>query len=280
MLHRQGTGRAAPEPQVVDLRRAVLDEEVVAAAQVAVWALASEMPDRPWAILDRGGNLVACSDDRLGALTAIGAPVADIQLDDEDAWLTIATDAAGGDPGRQARTAARSVARLMHSIVMTSTRRRRAEVDADQARAAANLDPVTNVFNARGLWEALSVPPWSRAVNGDVSVARIAVEDLKAINREHGYLHGDLLLRTVAQKIEGCLRSGDVVARLGGAEFVALAHEIGPEELAARLRRAVDAEDVTVWVGVAQQDADEPIRTTVARADLDLRQQRIAGPPS
>jgi diguanylate cyclase (GGDEF)-like protein len=265
--------------EVVDLRRARLDEDVVAAAQVAVWALASELPNRPWAILDRAGHVVTCSDAWGDDLVAPTRAVAEIQLDDEDSWLTIATDTAG-EPGPEAAAAARSVARLLHTVVTTTSRRRQAEAEADEAKEVAGTDPVTQVLNARGLWERLALPPAARTADGTLAVARLGLDDLRAFNLEHGYLAGDLLLRTVATQVRGCIGAQDVIARLGGAEFAVLVAELEPEELAARLRRQVQVEGATVWVGVARRDGDEPLRTTVARADLDLRQQRLAGPPA
>jgi len=274
--HPHATGSAPPQV-VVDLRRTQLDEDVVAAAQVAVWALASELPDRAWAIVDRGSHVVACSEgwqDPSGPVNR----VAEIQLDDEDSWLTIATDAAG-EVGPQAVAAARSVARLLHTVVTTTQRRRRAEADADEAREVAGTDPVTQVLNARGLWERLALPPRAATPEGELAVARVGLDDLRAFNLEFGYLAGDILLRTVAQQMAACIRPDDVIARLGGAEFAVLAADVEPEVLATRLRQHVQVEGATVWVGVARREGEEPLRTTVARADLDLRQQRLADGP-
>lgn len=260
-----------PPTEVVDLRRAKLDEDVVAAAQVAVWALASELPDRAWAILDRAGHVVACSEAWTDQLLPTSRGVAEIQLDDEDAWLMIATDAPA-ELGTEADAAARSVARLLHTVVTTTSRRRKAEVEADEAREAAGTDPVTQVLNARGLWEQLAEP--ATAATTPAAVARVGLDDLKAFNTQYGFLAGDLLLRTVAQQVRSCVGRNDVIARLGGAEFAVIATGLQPEELATRLRANVQVEGAAVWVGVARREDDEPVRTTVARADLDLRRQR------
>lgn len=262
---------------MLDLRRARLGEEVVAGAQVAVWALSSELPHRPWAILDRSGDVVACSDDWLRRVAGAGRPVAEVQLEDEDSWLTIATDASE-EPGPAVEVAARSVARLLHSIVTTSAVRRQAEADADEARAVAGIDVVTQVLNAHGLWERLGAEPWAHPGDRAVAVARIAFDDLKLINQEHGFLHGDLVLRSVAQSVQRCVGSEDVIARLGGAEFVVLARDLDADELADRLRTTVRPDGASVWIGAAAHEPGEAIRATIARADLELRRRR-GGPP-
>lgn len=265
-----------PIPVAVDLRRTPVDAAVRSAAEVAVWALASERPGHRWAVLDRGGHAIACSAGEPEGWAAVGDPVADLQLEGDGGWLSIVT--AGGPIDDADRLAAHAVARMLHAVIVTDAQRRRAEDDAREAWAVANVDAVTGVLNARGLWDRLSRIPWAEPAGAQVSVARIAIDDLKDLNQRHGHLLGDQVLRTVAERLDAVAGGDDVVARLGGGEFVVLAHSVEPELLRDRLRDQVGGIGVVVHVGVADHEPGEPIRTTVARADLDLRHSRKLEP--
>lgn len=239
-----------------------------------MWALASERPERRWAVLDRGGHAIACSAGEPGAWVSASEPVADLQLEGDGGWLSIVAAVGDAHLDEGVRIAARSVARLLHSVIVTDGHRRRAEAEAQEAWAIANVDVVTGVLNARGLWERLARIPWSKPASSDVSVARVALRDLRELNERHGHQLGDQVLRSLAERLTACVRTGDVVARLGGGEFVVLAHGFDPERLRQRLLEDLGDVGVDVHVGVAHHELGEPIRTTVARADLDLRASR------
>jgi diguanylate cyclase (GGDEF)-like protein len=67
------------------------------------------------------------------------------------------------------------------------------------------------------------------------------VDDFKAINDAFGHQAGDLVLQEVCAAIRSCVRSDDVVARLGGEEFAVLT-VLPPADLAElgeRIRRRV-----------------------------------------
>ena len=272
------SGRTRTSAGEVDLRRSTVDAAVQAAAEVAVWALASERPEHKWAVLDRGGHVLACSEGEPEAWVSASDPIADLQLDLDGSWLSIVTAAGAPALDDAARLAARSVARLLHSVIVSDEQRRAAEAEAREAWAVANVDPVTDVLNARGLWERLARIPWTKPASSDVSVARIAVDDLHGLNQRHGHLLGDQVLKSLAARLSASVRNGDVVARLGGGEFVVLAHGVEPERLRRRLAQGIADVGIDVHLGVAHHELGEPIRTTVARADLDLRHQRLDRP--
>jgi len=133
-----------------------------------------------------------------------------------------------------------------------------------QAQSLANADPLTGAFNRRRFIE-LAEAHLARARHDrqPVSVLLLDIDDFKRVNDRHGHETGDRVLTTVAETCTRALRPGDLFARWGGEEFVALLPTAGKEDafdVARRLRdgvaRAVVTASgqrisVTVSVGVA-----------------------------
>jgi diguanylate cyclase (GGDEF)-like protein len=85
----------------------------------------------------------------------------------------------------------------------------------------ANTDPLTGLSNRRGLSLYLSGDRRERAMG----VLVMDIDHLKAINDAHGHEVGDRVLVAVARAAAGVLRGGDLLARTGGDEFLAVVAE-------------------------------------------------------
>jgi len=146
-------------------------------------------------------------------------------------------------------------------------------------------DPLSGCFNRRGL-NQLAEREVSRAVRGKKSIAVLAidVDHFKTINDEYGHLTGDEVIREVGALLRETARDVDVVARIGGEEFIILAPDSNDEGaliLAERVMQAFRGHKfqslppdrrVTTSVGVAAAPArdDEVAKTLLARADEAL----------
>jgi diguanylate cyclase (GGDEF)-like protein len=123
-----------------------------------------------------------------------------------------------------------------------------------------------------------------------VCVLMIDVDFFKQINDRFGHAAGDDALRQISQRLLAALREGDLLARWGGEEFLAVlpySDLTQSLEVAGRLCRLISAQPITlatnnepvtiqVSVGVASAMADN-LDALVHRADLGLYQAKAAG---
>ena len=170
-------------------------------------------------------------------------------------------------------------------IVITS---HRLQMDLQQQ---ATHDPLTNIFNRRAL-TTLAERDIARSNRRGtlISVLMIDADHFKKINDAFGHAVGDAVLVAIAQKIQGGLRTEDVLARFGGEEFLVMLPDTSLKhacEVADRIRVAIgnialpvlpDGHRFTVSIGVAerrgvQQSFDE----LVAMADQALYQAKKNG---
>jgi diguanylate cyclase (GGDEF)-like protein len=84
-------------------------------------------------------------------------------------------------------------------------------------------DPLTACLNRRGLDQVLNQAVSSASrYGGEVALLAIDIDYFKTINDTFGHLAGDAVLRELAELLAQSSRGGDVVARVGGEEFVVL----------------------------------------------------------
>ncbi|HET9132762.1 MAG TPA: diguanylate cyclase [Gemmatimonadales bacterium] len=102
--------------------------------------------------------------------------------------------------------------------------------DAASLRALADSDPLTGLPNRRVLEQRLGEElDRARRYDQVLTVALVDLDHFKAINDQHGHQVGDAVLRQLAGLLRRELRTNDMVARIGGEEFVMLLPETGVE---------------------------------------------------
>ena len=119
----------------------------------------------------------------------------------------------------------------------------------------------------------------------------IDIDHFKTINDRFGHAAGDSVLVEIARRLQATLRSSDIIARIGGEEFLVIAPDTPKTEagkLAERLRQAVadrpvmvgqTALPVTISIGVADQAASGCQNTDqlLNAADAALYAAKAAG---
>jgi diguanylate cyclase (GGDEF)-like protein len=146
----------------------------------------------------------------------------------------------------------------------------------DQLADMAETDPLTGLANRRA-WDARMAQALEE--DSQLTVAMLDLDHFKLYNDTHGHPAGDRLLKETAAAWREQLRTGDLLARLGGEEFGLLlincdtAHAM---EVVARLRGAV-LSDQTCSVGCAARLPGEAADRVMARADAALYEAKTSG---
>lgn len=92
---------------------------------------------------------------------------------------------------------------------------------AVEAAAHAELDPLTGLGNRRHLkLRCAELLPAAERQGRPLALAQLDLDHFKAVNDRHGHAVGDKVLVAVAQLLRENMRTGDVLVRHGGEEFV------------------------------------------------------------
>ena len=152
---------------------------------------------------------------------------------------------------------------------------------AEQMTELAHTDPMTGLANRRWLMEQLG-REFSRArrYRRPLSLLYLDLDGFKAINDRFGHLFGDEVLTGAGRAMKAVLRSTDLLARIGGDEFVVLLPETaieGAHNVTAKLRKALTSYGqqlgpavpvMSFCAGVSQLHADDTtIDDILSRAD-------------
>jgi diguanylate cyclase (GGDEF)-like protein len=115
---------------------------------------------------------------------------------------------------------------------LAEARKRIAELEAH-----ANEDPLTGLTNRRGFDRELERAfAFVRRYGTSVALLYCDLDRFKPINDTYGHEVGDAVLKEVVKLICGRVRASDVVARVGGDEFVILMWNLRELDAEARAR--------------------------------------------
>ncbi|MUL48728.1 GGDEF domain-containing protein [Mycobacterium sp. CBMA293] len=160
----------------------------------------------------------------------------------------------------------------------------------DQLADAAMLDSLTSTLNRAGFMiQAQRLAEECVVRQLRCSVIVMDLDEFKAVNDVYGHEAGDCLLAEFASVARSNLRSGDLLARIGGEEFCAMLPGVDESQaavIADRLRVAFAMasfthNDVvlagTVSIGVSQLGHKAGLRSAIRRADVAMYEAKNRG---
>ncbi|MEY4174366.1 MAG: hypothetical protein RI900_1531 [Actinomycetota bacterium] len=168
---------------------------------------------------------------------------------------------------------------LMIPVLLLAVEHIRLEGETKQSR----VDPRTDLLNVRG-FEELAAKEIERATDRGrpLSLLVADLDHLREVNNAHGHRAGDAAISVVGRRILASTRRDDVVARVGGEEFVALLPDVGMDvasKVAERMRASVADSPVeapsgrllvTLSIGVAEWRPGETLEQLFDRADAAM----------
>jgi diguanylate cyclase (GGDEF)-like protein len=145
--------------------------------------------------------------------------------------------------------------RLLVSFAATTTAAiRNSQLHMEMQRLAIT-DPLTNLYNRRGIYElGRREIERSRRFGRPLTAIMFDLDNFKQVNDRYGHNIGDQVLRTVADRVTRNVREVDILGRLGGDEFIIILSETDlftASSMAERLRKIIADTPAIVEGGVS-----------------------------
>ncbi len=160
--------------------------------------------------------------------------------------------------------------------------------EARHARALAETDALTGLANRRRVMRELDrFVMAARVTQMPLVLVMFDIDHFKQVNDTHGHPVGDKVLQRVARLADGQARSGDLVGRVGGEEFVWVipgASDRIARVMTERLRQTIASESgvdpasaVTISLGYTYIQSGDTALSLFARADGALYEAKHSG---
>jgi diguanylate cyclase (GGDEF)-like protein len=145
--------------------------------------------------------------------------------------------------------------RLLVSFAATATAAiRNSQLHMEMQRLAIT-DPLTNLYNRRGIYElGRREIERSRRFGRPLTAIMFDLDSFKQVNDRYGHNIGDQVLRCVADRVNRNIREVDILGRLGGDEFIIILSETDlftATNMAERLRKIIAETPAIVDGGVS-----------------------------
>lgn len=158
---------------------------------------------------------------------------------------------------------------------------RRVWGEFERVKRMAHTDFLTGLSNRLGLEEAFHSGVLTRK-GGHYAVLQMDVDGFKAVNDLRGHVYGDRMLQAISTVLFEEFRDDDILARMGGDEFLGIVFCAGPDDafaLGHRLKGRVEelgkADALGLSVGIAVHPDDGKTFLELQRvADVRMYQDK------
>lgn len=163
---------------------------------------------------------------------------------------------------------------LLSNILQGELRENRQRRLRERFEVEALIDSLTGLFNRRA-WDRLLAAEEGRCQRYGLAATIFILDlnDLKKINDQFGHAQGDILIQKTAEFLQQNMRSNDVIARIGGDEFVILCPEMIVDEADAlyqRLIRLFADANIQVALGYATRKLNSELKDVLIEADQNM----------
>lgn len=161
---------------------------------------------------------------------------------------------------------------------------------AQELKARAERDTLTRLYNKASARQRIEHMLANREEKESSALFVIDIDNFKLVNDQYGHMFGDAVLTKIAAQLSRLFRSGDIVARIGGDEFMALLQgALNDDRVTSVAGRLIECFEqvleelprdchITCSIGIAVCPRDgEDFQTLFRRADVALYQAKACG---
>jgi two-component system, cell cycle response regulator len=179
----------------------------------------------------------------------------------------------------------------LHRLVLHKREMERMRASVQDGLRLAMIDPLTGLHNRRyGMAQLQAIAGEAEGAGSDFAVMVVDLDRFKSVNDRWGHAAGDAVLIEISARLAANLRDTDLLARIGGEEFLIVLPDTSLEDAGLVARRLCQAAvespvvladgtsiDLTISIGMTLGQDGANVADLVDRADRALMRSKAGG---